>query len=503
MKRKQVTGVLKGRRVRVKPPSERNMKIYVACAVEGKSQTDVAREHKLSQSRVSAIVRQARRFLAFALPEEFDGLPAAAQVNCALRERRMRLQWLWDQSVVEWGRSRESQVTLKTHEGDDGNWQERTAKTQVGKIQILAKADVFSKELCETEQLLATLLPGVPYERQRFYDGRWKNHEAEIHYEQNKPRPPEQGQRDWQKRGGGIHYGWWWDTDVDQEAARLRHEEFGTDPFKFQMLSGPPPAGFRGLWPAGYTVENKPLDAEARPLDDRWSWDGGCGREYARIWAIPEEERGEVGGQGAGEAGVGEMEGRRDGESGGGEAACGASGDYRPPLAKIGGLEFSPEYCGPWGGGGGTPDSLQGWPAGSPGSGSRFVSGSQNPNPKPQAPNPESPAPTPSKPRSAWPDPDELIGLSVEEKLKRIPTPPLQPAKRLLRYGIVRDDYGNFREVGEDLRHPPGSLLSIPWQYLTPEERAERTEMERREALLAGEPYPRDPDAIVLYGWGE
>jgi hypothetical protein len=122
-----------------------------------------------------------------------------------------------------------------------------------------------------------------------------------------------------------------------------------------------------------------------------------------------------------------------------------------------------------------------------------------------RAANPKSPAANLSKRKSGWPDPAEVSHLSLEEKLKLIPKPPVQPARQLMKYGIVRDEYGAFQEFGGKPGDPPLSLLSIPWRYLTPQERIDRAQLERQAALIGGfQPRPMEEEiAFYRFGGGE
>ncbi len=99
--------------LRVLNVSMRDRAIYQAVMVDGKSQRAMAVEHKLSQPRVSAIIKRVGRWLSQGVPPGFGELYRRDRLRVVSRLHRMRLEQLYCEAVEAWRKSDTTTHTIK------------------------------------------------------------------------------------------------------------------------------------------------------------------------------------------------------------------------------------------------------------------------------------------------------------------------------------------------------------------------------------------------------
>jgi hypothetical protein len=99
--------------LRVLNVSMRDLAIYQAVMVDGKSQRAMAVEHKLSQPRVSAIIKRVGRWLSQGVPPGFGELYRRDRLRVVSRLHRMRLEQLYCEAVEAWRKSDTTTHTIK------------------------------------------------------------------------------------------------------------------------------------------------------------------------------------------------------------------------------------------------------------------------------------------------------------------------------------------------------------------------------------------------------
>jgi hypothetical protein len=109
--------------------SARDRDIFEAVQVNCRSQRAVAVEFKLSQARVSAIVKRVMQWLGQGAPPGFDELPRAARLRAVSRLHRMRLERLLREANEAWQKSDSTThaIVEKVAKGEVVN---RTTKVQ-------------------------------------------------------------------------------------------------------------------------------------------------------------------------------------------------------------------------------------------------------------------------------------------------------------------------------------------------------------------------------------
>jgi hypothetical protein len=94
--------------MRVLKVSVRDRAIYQAVMVDGKSQRAMAVEHKLSQLRVSAIIKRVGRWLSQGVPPGFGELYRRDRLRAVARLHRMRLEQMYLDTYAAWQKSGET-----------------------------------------------------------------------------------------------------------------------------------------------------------------------------------------------------------------------------------------------------------------------------------------------------------------------------------------------------------------------------------------------------------
>jgi|GEM_PF-3984790 len=141
-------------------PQARNLEIFWAATLERKSQGELAREHNLSQQRVSQIVRAVRRFVALATSEQYEGVPQKAQLQLSCRVQLARLeQRRWEMSRA-WKESTRPKWSVKRVQSASGERVETVEKSQHGDWRIDRQLGEIDQQIVDTTRLL--------YEREWF-----------------------------------------------------------------------------------------------------------------------------------------------------------------------------------------------------------------------------------------------------------------------------------------------------------------------------------------------
>ncbi len=109
--------------------SVRDRAIFEAVQVNCRSQRVVAVEFKLSQARVSAIVKRVTRWLGQGAPPGFEELPRAARLRSVSRLHRMRLEHFLHEAVEAWQKSDSTTHTI-TEKVSKGEVVNRVTKVQ-------------------------------------------------------------------------------------------------------------------------------------------------------------------------------------------------------------------------------------------------------------------------------------------------------------------------------------------------------------------------------------
>ncbi len=117
--------------------SGRDQEIYHQTAVEGQSQRKVATEKKISQSRVSKIVKRVGLWLSETVPFGLAELPREQRLHVAARTHRMKLDWMYHQATEAWQGSKEPVRTRKEKTVKGEKVEEFVVKTQVGNFRLL------------------------------------------------------------------------------------------------------------------------------------------------------------------------------------------------------------------------------------------------------------------------------------------------------------------------------------------------------------------------------
>jgi hypothetical protein len=122
----------------LKPPQLRDRLIFEAVAVKQRSQTEVAREHGISQPRVAQIVVEVGRWVARVVPQAHDQLSQEERLGLASFLVESQLRYWQDLVTTAWTTSGEAKVVLKETPRKDGSIvREQTAIPQGRKIGFL------------------------------------------------------------------------------------------------------------------------------------------------------------------------------------------------------------------------------------------------------------------------------------------------------------------------------------------------------------------------------
>jgi hypothetical protein len=166
-------------------PSSRNLEIYAQVKIRGCSQTQVAGEHKLTQSRVSRIIAQV---------EAWRGASPDAQDQLSVTQRCRHERWLaherWEmifqRSIEELAASHRTLTSERSGERDGKPFREVTKREQATSVQWMKTATKAAENLLKLAELEP--LPNPPsYEQsaaqERYRIEQWlikKRIEAEI-----------------------------------------------------------------------------------------------------------------------------------------------------------------------------------------------------------------------------------------------------------------------------------------------------------------------------------
>ena len=93
--------------------SARNVKIWRAVIVDGRTQVDVAGEHNLSQARVSQIVRDVKRYIAASRPFGGEDWHPDEQISYTNQINKLRLEKQFEESIAAYSASKLPTVTEK------------------------------------------------------------------------------------------------------------------------------------------------------------------------------------------------------------------------------------------------------------------------------------------------------------------------------------------------------------------------------------------------------
>ena len=142
-------------------PSSRNLEIYAQVKIRGCSQTQVAGQHKLTQSRVSKIIAQV---------EAWRGASPDAQDQLSMTERRRHERWLaherWEmifqRSIEELAASHRTLTSERSGERDGKAFRETTKREQATSVQWMKTATKAAENLMKLSELEP--LPQPSYE---------------------------------------------------------------------------------------------------------------------------------------------------------------------------------------------------------------------------------------------------------------------------------------------------------------------------------------------------
>ncbi len=105
----------------LKPPQMRDRLIFEAVAVKQRSQTEVAREHGISQPRVAQILVEVGRWVARVVPQAHDQLSQEERLGLAGFLVESQLRYWQDLATAAWTTSGENKVVLKETPRKDGS----------------------------------------------------------------------------------------------------------------------------------------------------------------------------------------------------------------------------------------------------------------------------------------------------------------------------------------------------------------------------------------------
>ncbi len=136
-------------------PRGRNLGIFWGATLEGKSQAELAREHGISQQRVSQIVCAVRQFMALATSEQYEGIPQQAQLQLGCRiqleklsRRRRAVSDAWEAST------RPSVVVKRSNSQKQGQRTETIEKSQHGDWRLDRQLGEIDRQTMDTTVLL-------------------------------------------------------------------------------------------------------------------------------------------------------------------------------------------------------------------------------------------------------------------------------------------------------------------------------------------------------------
>jgi len=138
----------------LRTPQARNLDIFWAATLQRKSQGELAREHNISQQRVSQIVRAVRRYVALATSEQYDGVPQRAQLQLSCRIQLARLEQRRWEMARAWKESTRPSFSIKRVQGATGERVETVEKTQYGDWRIDRQLGEIDQAIVDTTRVL-------------------------------------------------------------------------------------------------------------------------------------------------------------------------------------------------------------------------------------------------------------------------------------------------------------------------------------------------------------
>ena len=149
-----VSQLVQATRSRARRPSQRNLEIYEAVHVKGKSQLEVGAFRGLSQSRVSAICRQVARWRGEHEPSELGEPQGAVKVRAERFLTRRRLEEVYGWTLRGLESSGQSLVSQVTRSRDDGpTWRITQRKEQNFNVQWAKVARATVNDLHKLAEL--------------------------------------------------------------------------------------------------------------------------------------------------------------------------------------------------------------------------------------------------------------------------------------------------------------------------------------------------------------
>jgi hypothetical protein len=136
-------------------PQPRNMAIFWAATLDGRSQGELAREFSISQQRVSQIVSETRQFIAVATSEQFEGVPREAQLQFGCRIQMEKLERRRRAVAAAFQASTQPVTSVKRVRGDTcGERVETVEKSQHGDWRLDRQLGEIDRQLLDTRLLL-------------------------------------------------------------------------------------------------------------------------------------------------------------------------------------------------------------------------------------------------------------------------------------------------------------------------------------------------------------
>ena len=130
---------------RVRTPSERDLRIYAAVRIEGRTQREVAAACGLVQPRISQIVRDVEAWRTPELAVPLVGPRAEVEDRLALA----RAEQAYQQAVRSFVQSRQPLLSVRSGAGRSGPWSVRTVTERTGDPRLLRAIQRATEELHE------------------------------------------------------------------------------------------------------------------------------------------------------------------------------------------------------------------------------------------------------------------------------------------------------------------------------------------------------------------
>ena len=135
----------------LKPPVPRDRLIFEEVLVKGRGQLEVAREHGISQPRVSKILAEVGAWLCRVLPESVAKEQWEGQVALGFWLAQARLEFLYHKALAAFDASGQDKVVVKQGKRGDVAWEHKTTTMQSPKAGLFngaLRAVVTATRLC-------------------------------------------------------------------------------------------------------------------------------------------------------------------------------------------------------------------------------------------------------------------------------------------------------------------------------------------------------------------